>query len=164
MHPINYQSQKVKYMGFFRPTPKEKSVKGAIGAESEAVIAAALIQAGYTVLTPNGYMHRYDLVIEDANGKFWKIQCKTAWLTSGGETIDFSTASLLQAGQRGRKVSTRKTYKDDVHYFAVYSPDTRKVYLIPIEDTPNTIMRLRLTDTSKNGQAKKIKYAADYEL
>ncbi|GHO95482.1 hypothetical protein KSF_055300 [Reticulibacter mediterranei] len=53
-------------MGFFRPTPKEKGIKGAMGAESEAVIAAALIKAGYTVLTPNGYMHRYDLVIEDA--------------------------------------------------------------------------------------------------
>lgn len=81
---MHCQAQKVKYMGFFRPTPKEKGIKGAIGAESEAVIAAALIQAGYTVLTPNGYMHRYDLVIEDANGEFWKIQCKTAWLTNGG--------------------------------------------------------------------------------
>jgi hypothetical protein len=37
------------YMGFFRPPPKEKGIKGALGAESEAVIAAALIQAGYTV-------------------------------------------------------------------------------------------------------------------
>ena len=116
MHSMHCQAQKVKYMGFFRPTPKEKGIKGAIGAESEAVIAATLIQAGYTVLTPNGYMHRYDLVIEDANGEFWKIQCKTAWLTNGGSTIDFSTASLLQAGQRGRKVSTRKTYKNDVHF------------------------------------------------
>ena len=151
-------------MGIFRPTPKEKGMKGAMGAESEAIIAAALIQAGYTVLTPNGYMHRYDIVIEDANGAFWKIQCKTAWLTGDGSTVDFSTASLLQAGQRGRKVSTRKTYKNDVHFFAVYSPDTRKVYLIPIEGTPNTIMRLRLTDTSKNGQIKHIRWAKEYEL
>lgn len=151
-------------MEMLRPIPKEKGIKGAVGAESEAVIAAVLIQAGYTVLTPNGYMHRYDLVIEDANGGFWKIQCKTAWLTKGGSTIDFSTASLLQAGQRGRKVSVRKPYKNEVHYFAVYSPDTRKVYLIPIEDAPNTTMRLRLTDAPKNGQTKGIKYAVDYEL
>lgn len=151
-------------MGIFRPIPKEKGIKGVVGAESEAVIAAALIQAGYTVLTPNGYMHRYDLVIEDANGGFWKIQCKTAWLTGEESTIDFSTASLLQAGQKGRKVSTRKTYKNDVHFFAVYSPDTRKVYLIPVEDTPNTIMRLRLTDTAKNGQVKYVRWAKEYEL
>ena len=78
---MRYQAQKVRYMGFFRPAPKEKGIKGSRGAESEAVIAAALIQAGYTVLTPNGYMHRYDLVIEDAKGRFWKVQCKTAWLS-----------------------------------------------------------------------------------
>jgi len=42
-------------MGSFRPTPKEKGIKGAMGAESEAVIAAALIQAGYTVLTKVGF-------------------------------------------------------------------------------------------------------------
>lgn len=158
------QVQEMKYTEIFRPKPKEKGIKGAIGAESEAVIAAVLIQAEYTVLTPNGYMHRYDLVIEDANGDFWKIQCKTAWLAEGGDAIDFSTASLLQAGQRGRKVSTRKTYKNEVHFFAVYSPDTRKVYLISIEGTPDTTMRLRLTETTKNGQTKRIKYAADYEL
>ena len=151
-------------MGFFRPTPKEKGIKGAIGAESEAVIAAALIQAGYTILTPNGYMHRYDLVIEDANGEFWKIQCKTAWLSKDRATLRFNGYSLLMKGQKGRSESKRMGYANDVDYFAVYSPDTRKVYLIPIEDTPNTIMRLRLTDTSKNGQTKGIKYAADYEL
>jgi hypothetical protein len=156
--------EEIKDIVISRPMPKEKGIKGAIGAESEAVIAAALIQAGYTVLTPNGYMHRYDLVIEDAHGEFWKIQCKTAWLTNGGDTINFSTASLLQAGQRGRKVSIRKTYKNDVHYFAVYSPDTRKVYLIPIECTPNTSMCLRLTDKAKNNQTKRIRYAVDYEL
>jgi hypothetical protein len=151
-------------MGSLRPPAKEKGIKGSMGVESEAIITAALIEAEYTVLTPNGYMHRYDLIIEDANGEFWKIQCKTAWLTNEGSTIDFSTASLLQAGQRGRKVSIRKTYKNDVHYFAVYSPDTRKVYIIPIEDTPDTTMRLRLSEAPKNGQTKKIKYAKDYEL
>lgn len=151
-------------MGSFRPKPKEKGIKGAVGVESEAVIAAVLIQAGYTVLTPNGYMHRYDLVIEDADGEFWKIQCKTAWLTNEGDTIDFNTASILQAGQKGRKKTIKKNYKNDVHYFAVYSPDTRKVYLIPIEDIPNHVMRLRLTEATKNSQTKRIKYAKDYEL
>src|SRR5215831_7169838 len=98
-----YQVQEVKYMGFFRPTPKEKGIKGSRGAESEAVIAAALIQAGYTVLTPNGYMHRYDLVIEDADGKFWRIQCKTAWLGPDGNVLYFKGISILYKGQKGRK-------------------------------------------------------------
>ena len=150
-------------MGFFRPTPKEKGIKGAMGAESEAVIAAALIQAGYTVLTPNGYMHRYDLVIEDANGEFWKIQCKTAWLSKDRATLRFNGYSLLMKGQKGRSESKRMGYANDVDYFAVYSPDTRKVYLLPITHVKNTENCLRLIPTGNN-QEKNVRWAADYEF
>jgi PD-(D/E)XK endonuclease len=163
MHSMHCQAQKVKYMGFFRPTPKEKGIKGAIGAESEAVIAAALIQAGYTVLTPNGYMHRYDLVIEDAEGKFWRVQCKTAWLSKDGATLRFNGYSLLMKGQKGRSESKRMDYANDVDYFAVYSPDTRKVYLLPITHVKNTENCLRLIPTGNN-QEKNVRWTADYEL
>ncbi len=150
-------------MDYFRPTPKEKGLKGSAGAESEAVIAAALIQVGYTVLTPNGYMHRYDLVIEDAEGKFWKIQCKTAWLSKDKATLQFNGYSLLMKGQKGRAESKRMGYENDVDYFAVYSPDTQKVYLLPITHVNNTTNFLRLIPTVNN-QEKHVRYAADYEL
>ena len=150
-------------MGFFRPTPKEKGIKGAMGAESEAVIAAALIQAGYTVLTPNGYMHGYDLVIEDANSGFWKIQCKTAWLSKDRATLRFNGYSLLMKGQKGRSQSKRMGYEKDVDYFAVYSPDTQKVYLLPIAHVRNTENCLRLIPTGNN-QEKNVRWTADYEL
>lgn len=150
-------------MEFLRPTPKEKGIKGSMGAESEAVIAAALIQAGYTVLTPNGYMHRYDLVIEDADKKFWKIQCKTAWLSKDRATLRFNGYSLLMKGQKGRSVSRRIGYENDVDYFAVFSPDTQKVYLLPITHVKNTENCLRLIPTGNN-QEKNVRYAAEYEL
>ncbi len=142
---------------------KEKGIKGAAGAESEAVIAAVLIQEGYTVLTPNGYMHRYDLVIEDANGEFWKIQCKTAWLSKDGATLRFNGYSLLMKGQKGRLETKRMGYENDVDYFAVYSPDTRKVYLLPITHVKNTENCLRLIPTGNN-QEKNVRWAIDYEL
>ncbi len=44
---------------------------------SEQATITRLLQCGYTVLQPIGQMHRYDLVIEDADGKFWKVQVKT---------------------------------------------------------------------------------------
>ena len=150
-------------MEFFRPPPKEKGIKGAAGAESEAVIAAALIQAGYTVLIPNGYMHRYDLVIEDANGKFWRIQCKTAWLSKDKTTLRFNGYSMLYKGQKGRKETKRMTYLGEVDYFAVYSPNLHKIYLIPIAHVGNTENCLRL-EATKNNQEKHVKYAADSEL
>ena len=143
--------------------PKEKGIKGSRGTESEAVITAALIQAGYTVLTPNGYMHRYDLMIEDASGQFWRIQCKTAWLSSDQKTLKFQGYSTLQKGQKGRMTTRRNHYQGEVDYFAVCNPDTRKVYLLPISDVGNTENCLRLVPTS-NGQEKKVKYAEDYEL
>ncbi len=60
-----------------RPTPKNDSrSKGEL---SELLIAGALVCAGYSVLMPYGQMQRYDLVIEDAKGEFWRVQCKTAW-------------------------------------------------------------------------------------
>lgn len=150
-------------MSFLRPTPKENGIKGAQGSKSEMIIAAALVNAGYTVLTPNGYMHRYDLVIEDADGKFWKMQCKTAWLAKDKATLRFSGCSLAQEGQRGRKVSTRRHYRDDVDFFTVYSPDTGKVYLLPITDVGDTENSLRLVRTGNN-QEKHVKWAVDYEL
>ncbi|HYA98765.1 MAG TPA: group I intron-associated PD-(D/E)XK endonuclease [Ktedonobacteraceae bacterium] len=55
-------------MDIHRPTPKQKVPKGSQGIESEMIIATELVRAGYNVLTPYGYMHRYDLVIEDADG------------------------------------------------------------------------------------------------
>ena len=163
MRSMQCHAQKEKYMGFFRPTPKEKGIKGSRGTESEAVIAATLIQAGYTVLTPNGYMHRYDLVIEDADGQFWRIQCKTAWLSSDQKTLKFQGCSTLQKGQKGRLTTRRNNYQGEVDYFAVYSPDTRKAYLLPISEVGNTENSLRLLPTG-NGQERKVKYAADYEL
>ena len=45
----------------------------------------------------------------------------------------------------------------------MYSPDTGKVYLVPIEDTPEDAMMLRLQPT-KNNQEKGVKWAKDYEV
>ena len=147
-------------MGFFRPTPKEKGIKGAIGAESEAVIAAALIQAGYTVLTPNGYMHRYDLVIEDANGEFWKIQCKTGWLNEDQSIIKFATASSMNYTIKNKGW---RNYRGQCDYFCVYVEAINKVYLLPVNDVGTSLATLRLVP-SKNNQEKHVRWAKDFEL
>src|SRR5581483_10587734 len=60
---------------------------------SEAAIIARLLQVGYNVFTPYGKNHRCDLVIEDADGQFWRVQCKTGWLDENQTIITFATAS-----------------------------------------------------------------------
>ena len=48
-----------------------------IGNITEVESMLAFLKAGYNVLTPYGDCEKYDFVA-DVNGKFLKIQCKTA--------------------------------------------------------------------------------------
>src|SRR5690348_3729736 len=146
-------------MGLFGP----KSNKKALGERSQAIIMYKLLEAGYNVLTPYGDNTRYDLVIEDANGQFWRVQCKTGWIEADGAYIELATASSYYHTKAGRTGHGRKDYRGQVEYFAVYCPDTGKVYLVPIDHVGITNARLRLVETG-NKQSKNVRWAKDYEL
>ena len=146
-------------MGLFRP----KSNKKALGERSQAIIIFRLLEAGYNVLTPYGDNMRYDLVIEDADGQFWRVQCKTGWIEEDGALIEFATASSYYHTRAGRTEHGRKDYRGQIEYFAVYCPDTAKVYLVPIDHVGTTNAKLRLVP-AKNKQEKHIRWAKDYEL
>src|SRR5260370_41897787 len=81
-------ARKIQAMGL--SGPKRHTDK--TGDISEAAIITRLLQSGYVGLTPYGKNHRYDLVIEDADGKFWRIQCKTDWMEEYKTVIKFATA------------------------------------------------------------------------
>jgi len=68
-----------------------------VGQRTEAFIVHCLMECGYTVLTPLG-VQRFDLVIEDANGQFWRIQCKTGRPRNG--TIEFNTRNSSIPGAK----------------------------------------------------------------
>lgn len=85
-------------MGLFGPKRHPKST----GEYSEVVIAERLLRAGYNVLTPYGDSLRYDLVIEDADGRFWRMQCKTAWLEKRGSDEVVGTTTLSGGGMVNR--------------------------------------------------------------
>ena len=143
-------------MVFFRPKRHTQKT----GDISEQAAITRLLQRGYVVLQPIGQMHRYDLVIEDAEGKFWKIQCKTGWLNEDQSVIMFAAASsqnytVKQKGWRN--------YKGQIDYFCVYVEVLNKLYFVPIEDASNSKCTLRLTP-SKNNQEKNVRWARDYEL
>ena len=85
------------------------------------------------------------------------MQCKTGRLRRGA--IKFSTRSV--------RVNTRgaytRGYEGEVEYFAVYCTETHGVYLMPIEEATVAAGSLRV-DPPLNNQAKRIRWAADYEL
>ena len=128
-------------MVLFRPKRHTQKT----GDISEQAAITRLLQCGYVVLQPVGQMHRYDLVIEDAQGKFWKIQCKTGWLNEDQSIIMFATASSMNytmknkgwrnyRGQCDYSVSMSKTQQalppsriKEVHHWLRYpAPHTVK--------------------------------------
>src|SRR6266446_995555 len=114
---------------------------------------AKLLEVGYSALMPFGDNRRYDLVIEDADGKFWRVQCKTGWMDEEKSVIKFATASSYNhtVKQKGWR-----NYKGQIEYFAIYVEQLGKVYLVLIETVGATKAMLRLTPP-KNKQAKNIR-------
>jgi hypothetical protein len=143
-------------MGLLGKGRHDSNNKGQI---SEATITARLLQAGYIVLIPYGSTQRYDLVIEDADGKFWRIQCKSAWIDDGGTVLKFDTANHNVTGTK----RDWRHYRGQCEYFAVYSAELNKVYLVPVDDVGTTRAHLRL-EPSKNNQEKNVRWAKDFEL
>lgn len=126
-----------------------------VGERTEAIILAELLKAGYVVLLPFGDNQRYDMVVE-IDGKFQRVQCKTARLLRG--TLNFKTCSTY--AHRGRP---SRGYRGQADLFGVYSPDTGKVYLVPVEEVGEVEGTLRL-EQPLNGQIKGIRMASSFEI
>jgi PD-(D/E)XK endonuclease len=116
-----------------------------------------LIQVGHQCLIPWGHDHRYDIAIDD-DGKLVRIQCKTARYIEKSGCLQFNTA--ITYARVGGKPHIRKGYKGEADYFGVYSPDTGKVYLVPIEDVPHAeavfVYRRQRTNSRKASVGRRI--------
>ena len=147
-------------MDILKPKQQRHTMK--TGTISEQACVTRLLQVGYNVLLPVGQMHRYDLVIEDADGQLWKVQVKTGRLTKEGATVTYSNVSQTYhyngVGDRGG--TRRQSYLGQVDYFAIYAEELQKVYLIPTTHATG-ILRLKAT---KNNQEKLVRWAKDYKL
>jgi hypothetical protein len=122
----------------------------AVGERSEAQVIAKLLQAGKVVLTPFGDSQRYDLVVEE-DGSFIRVQCKTARKEKG--SLVFSCCST------NWNKGTRRDYRGQADLFAVYSPDTEAVYLVPVQEVGVKAASLRVDPSH---QRKNIRWASDY--
>lgn len=131
------------------------------GEITESVILAKLVQLGYECLIPWGHDHRYDIAIDD-DGKLVRIQCKTAHYIEERGGLEFNTA--ITYARVGGKPHIRKGYQGQADYFGVYSPETGKVYLVPVDDVPIGSKGLLRLHAAKNNQQKGVKWARDYEI
>jgi hypothetical protein len=132
-----------------------------VGEKTVAQVIAALVNLGKQVLFPFGDSKRYDLVIEEEDGRFFKVQCKTGRLVNG--VILFPTSSFHAPSRTRLQRTIRRSYQGEVDFFGVYCPQTGKVYLVPVKDLGNNGAFLRV-DPPKNNQQSRIRWAAPYEI
>jgi hypothetical protein len=133
-------------------TPSQK------GAAAEAAITAEAILCGLTVLRPLCEGRRYDLVI-NLDPELMRVQCKLAQRLDGVVSVGLATNRYTPGGY----VST--TYRpSEVDAIAAYSPELDRCFLIPISEVAGrSAIHLRL-DPTKNNQAQRIRWAADYDF
>ena len=120
---------------------------------------SALQESGYALYLPFGENTRCDLIVE-RDGELIRIQCKTGRLRDG--SIRFAVCSCY--GHHRNPETARRTYQGQIDFFAVYCPETRSVYLIPIEDVPLKVAAYLRVHTPRNNQRRRIRMAADYEI
>jgi hypothetical protein len=127
------------------------------GDETELAVAFALARAGKKLLRPVSSATRYDLLIDNEDGTFIRVQCKTGRLKDG--TVEFRMYSV--SGHSTRK----KSYRGQIDAFGVYCPATGSTYLVPIQalTTCDTVARLRL-EAPRNGQERGIRQASNFVL
>ena len=82
----------------------------------------------------------------------------------GSATAQFvSDVQLLRPPSQSRSARAATT-RGEIDDFAVFCPELRAVYLIPIEDVPTRSLAALRVDPPRNGQTKKIRLAAVYEF
>ena len=118
-----------------------------------------LREAGYVVSVPFGENTRYDLVADDGE-RLLRVQCKTGRLRSGA--VLFAVCSTY--GHHRNPAVVRRPYHGEIDAFAVDCMRTRGVYLVPIEDVPNSRAVALRTAPPLNNQRAKIRFAIDYEI
>lgn len=125
-----------------------------LGSRTEGIVLAALLRVGKRVLLPFGGGVPYDLVIDEGSGVFVRVQCKTAVYQGG--CVLFRAHTL-------KRNNTQVGYRGIADVFGVYCPALDKIYIVPVDDVNDREGRLRV-DPTRNNQAQKIRWAAQYEL
>lgn len=125
------------------------------GEISELEVIVALTRSGRRLLRPLSAASRYDIAIDKGDGTLERVQCKTGRLRYG--RIVFRVCSTDARRRNGAP------YHGEVDAFAVYCPETRGVYLVPMSAVAacGTMSALRV-DPPRNKQMKRIRLASEF--
>jgi hypothetical protein len=122
---------------------------------AEAKAVSRFMELGYTISEPINDHSRYDLVVDD--GELHKVQVKYASMDDEG-----GICVSIKSSNPNTKTSKDKTYSpDEVDAYAIYCPETEKVYWVEYEDAPKSAMYLRVRSEIEHPS---INWAEEYEV
>lgn len=131
----------------------KESDKGDIGV---SLVTADLITKGFEILLPVSASSPYDMVITKAN-KFYKVQVKYRENHKG-----YLDVELRRAKSHGKIKRHRSMGSKEVDLYAVYCPDTAKVYYLSSEGFEDKqVARIRLDKPTKFRSNKNVRWAKD---
>jgi hypothetical protein len=124
---------------------------------AEMQVAAALVRAGKKLLRPLSSATRYDLLIDNEDGTFTRVQCKSGVLRNG--CVLFRLYSM--SGHDTRP----KPYGAAIDAFGVYCRETSTTYLVPVGilNGQANMAALRV-EPARNGQRRGIRMAAEFAI
>ena len=126
-----------------------------IGNIGEAKVLAKFVEMGIPIYIPFGDDEKADLIAE-FDGKLNKIQVKTSIKSKNGCSIFDLTSSTAHRTNGER----RKYLNSEIDYFALYSLDRDKIYLMKVPDNPMSEITTRYEDT-KRGMKTRVNYESD---
>ena len=127
-----------------------------IGNIGEAKVLAKFVEMGIPIYIPFGDDEKADLIAE-FDGKLNKIQVKTSIKSKNGCSIFDLTSSTAHRTNGER----RKYLNSEIDYFALYSLDRDKIYLMKVPDNPLSAITIRFEDT-KSGMKSRVNYESDF--
>lgn len=131
------------------------------GTTTELHCILDLTNLGIRCLTPVDDSSKYD-VVADLNGKFIRIQCKTAsWVTDTKEKESAFAIYTCCQTTNTKSITRHKYSKDDIDYF--YTWFEGQGYLVSIEEATGVSFRWRYEYPATN-QKQGIHIADDYRI
>ena len=124
---------------------------------AEFQVAAALIRQGKRLLRPLSSASGYDLLIDNQDGTFTRVQCKSGVLRNG--------CVLFRVYSVSGHVTRAKGYVGQVDAFGVYCAGTSATYLVPVEAIAGCghMAALRV-EATRNGQRRGVRSAAEFVI
>ena len=144
-------------IGFVAGARPKRNTK-AVGIVSELVAMQRFAAAGFLISVPFGDCAPYDFLLDNGQGRIYRLQVKTGRLRNG--VVHFNCYS-----SHSHRNAQPTRYTGMIDAFAVHCPDNGEFYVVPIDAMAVTkgYASLRVA-APMNNVRKTIKWAKDYRF